>query len=93
MFTREKYCAVCGCLFNLPLLRNPDNPDPTEDEMLALNNPYDLRVLPRDLTTVNFPTPFAAEMLIKQIVAYGLSRGRSLARPVSENLNWKKIGC
>ena len=62
MFTREKYCAVCGCLFSLPLLRNPENPDPNEDEMLALNDPYDLRVLPRDLTTVFCPNAHYSEI-------------------------------
>ena len=56
MFTKEKYCAVCGCPFSLPLIRNPENPDPDEDEMLALSDPYDSRVLPRDLTSVLRPT-------------------------------------
>ncbi|CAD6586962.1 MAG: hypothetical protein ASARMPRED_002896 [Alectoria sarmentosa] len=42
MFTKEKYCAVCGCLFSLPLIRNPENPDPNEDEMLAVSDPYPL---------------------------------------------------
>lgn len=41
---------MCGCPFSLPLIRNPENPDPNEDEMLALNDPYDSRVLPRELT-------------------------------------------
>lgn len=61
MFTREKYCAVCGCLFSLPLLRNPENPDPNEDETLALNDPYDSRVLPRHLTTVICPNAQCSE--------------------------------
>lgn len=55
MFTKEKYCAVCGCPFSLPLIRNPQDPDPNEDTMLALSNPYDSRLLPRELTTVTFP--------------------------------------
>ena len=50
--TKEKYCAVCGCLFSMPLIRNPENPDPNEDPMLPLNDPYDSRVLPAELTAV-----------------------------------------
>ena len=50
--TKEKYCAVCGCLFSMPLIRNPENPDPDEDPMLPLNDPYDSRVLPAELTAV-----------------------------------------
>ena len=61
MFPREKYCAVYRYLFSLPLLHDPENPDPNEDEMLALNNPYDLRVLSRDLTTVFYPNAVYSE--------------------------------
>lgn len=53
--TKEKYCALCGCLFSLPLIRNPENPDPNEDPMLPLNDPYDSRVLPAELTAVHRP--------------------------------------
>lgn len=52
MLTKEKYCAVCGCLFSLPLIRNSENPDPNEDPMLPLNDPYDSRLLPVELTAV-----------------------------------------
>lgn len=62
MFTKEKYCAVCGCPFSLPLIRNPEDPDPNEDEMLALSDPYDSRVLPRELTSVFLQTSRAARM-------------------------------
>ena len=83
MFTKEKYCAVCGCPFSLPLIRNPDNPDPNEDEMLALSDPYDSRVLPRALTSVFRPNVCCSEkVLIEQAVAYGLSRGWSMAETV-----------
>ena len=54
MLTKEKYCAVCGCPFSLALLQNPNNPDFDEDEMLVLSNPYDSRVLPGQLTIVQF---------------------------------------
>ena len=52
MFTKKKYCAVCGCPFSLPLIHNPENTDLNEDEILALRDPYDPRVLPRELTSV-----------------------------------------
>ena len=52
MYCREKYCALCGCLFSLPKLRNPENPDPDEDPLLVYSDPYDSRVLPRELTEV-----------------------------------------
>lgn len=54
MFTKEKYCAVCGCLFSLPLIRDPEHPDPNEDSMLQYSDPYDSRVLPKELTLVWF---------------------------------------
>ena len=83
MFTKEKYCAVCGCPFSLPLIRNPEDPDPNEDEMLALSDPYDSRVLPRELTTVFRPHVWCGEnALIEQAVAYGLSRGGPMAESV-----------
>ena len=46
MLTREKYCAVCGCPFSLPEIRNPVNPDPNEHWSLILGDPYDSRLLP-----------------------------------------------
>ena len=52
MFTREKYCAVCGCPFSLPLFRDPEQPDPDGDEILLLCAGYDSRVLPEELTHV-----------------------------------------
>lgn len=83
MFTKEKYCAVCGCPFSLALIRNPEHPDPNEDEMLALSNPYDSRVLPRELTSVYRPNVWCSEnALIEQAVAYGLPCGRSMAGTV-----------
>ncbi len=83
MWSREKYCAVCGCPFSVPLIRNPENPDPNEDYMLTLSNPYDSRVLPRELTTVFRPNVRCSESaLIEQTVAQGISRGRSMAGTV-----------
>lgn len=71
MFTKEKYCAVCGCPFSLPLIRDPENPDPNEDEMLALSDPYDSRVLPRELTSVFLSNVRCSEdTLIRPVVAY-----------------------
>lgn len=52
MFTREKYCAVCGCLFSLPDIRDPVNPDPDEDPLLAYGYTYDSRLLPQKMTEV-----------------------------------------
>ena len=52
MFTREKYCAVCGCLFRLPDIRDPVHPDPDENPLLPLGDLYDSRILPRELTEV-----------------------------------------
>ena len=43
---------VCGGVFGGALLWGSENPDPNEDEILPLNDPYDARVLPRDLATV-----------------------------------------
>lgn len=54
MFTREKFCAVCGCHFSLPDIRDPVNPDPNEDPMLPFGDPYDSRLLPRKMTEVRF---------------------------------------
>ena len=79
MFTRKKYCAVCGCLFSLPLLRDPDDPDPNEDTMLALNNPYDSRVLPRDLTSV-----FCSNALCNEDANEGSSGFRTFAWSVGD---------
>ena len=86
MLTREKYCAVCGCPFSVPFIRNPENPDPDEDSMLVLNNPYDSRLLPRELTTVFHPDFRCSEsVLIEQTVAQAISRGRSMAEIVRAN--------
>ena len=52
MWTREKYCAVCGCHFSLPDIRDPVNPDPDEDPVLPLGDPYDSRILPKDMIQV-----------------------------------------
>lgn len=50
MFTREKFCAVCGCLFSLPDIRDPVNPDPDENPLLAYGDCYDSRILPQEMT-------------------------------------------
>lgn len=52
MLNEEDNCAGCGCSFSLPLVRNPEDPDPNEDGMLALSDSYDSRVLSRELTSV-----------------------------------------
>lgn len=50
MFTREKFCAVCGCLFSLPDIRDPVNPDSDENPLLAYGDCYDSRILPQEMT-------------------------------------------
>ncbi|KAL9628894.1 MAG: hypothetical protein Q9164_007112 [Protoblastenia rupestris] len=50
MISREKYCAVCGCHFSLPDIRDPENPEPDENPLLAYSDPYDSRILPQELT-------------------------------------------
>lgn len=83
MFTKEKYCAVCGCLFSLPLIRKPENPALNGDEILASSDGYDSRVLPRELAGVIRPNVLYSEnALIEQAVAYEFSRGRSMAESV-----------
>ena len=52
MFTRAKYCAVCGCLFGLPDICNPALLGPDEDEEWAMSYAYDARVLPKELANV-----------------------------------------
>ena len=52
MLSREKYCAVCGCHFSSPDIRDPENPDPDENPLLAYSDPYDSRILPQELTQV-----------------------------------------
>ena len=54
MFTREKFCAVCGCHFSLPDIRDPVNPDPDEDPMLPLGDPYDSRILSQEMIQVRY---------------------------------------
>lgn len=60
MYTGEKFCAVCGCLFSLPDVRDPVNPDPDEDCLLPLGDPYDSRILPQKLTEVRRGSTFPA---------------------------------
>lgn len=52
MWTRSKYCAVCGCSFGIPDIRDPVNPDPDEDPSILLGDPYDARLLPQGQTQV-----------------------------------------
>ena len=56
MYSAERYCVVCGCLFSLPDIRNPANPDPDEDCLLPYADPYDSRLLPREMTEVRHPS-------------------------------------
>ena len=81
MFTKEKYCAVCGCPFSLPLIHTPET-DPNEDEMLILSFMYDPRVLPRELAVIRPNFLCSEHALIEQAVADVFSRGRSMAQSV-----------
>ena len=63
MGTREKYCAVCGCHFSLPDIRDPVNPDPDENALLPLGDPYDSRMLPQEMTEVRYESQSLDESL------------------------------
>lgn len=81
MFTKEKYCAVCGCPFSLPLIHTPET-DPNEDELLILSSEYDPRVLPRELAVIRPNLLYRENALIEQAVAHVFSCGRSMAQSV-----------
>lgn len=83
MWTRAKYCAVCGCPFGLPSFRDLHEVDDNGDEVLFLGDGYDSSVLPTELTHV-FPRDILCNeiALIKQAVAYQLSRRWSVAETV-----------
>ena len=83
MFTKEKYCAICGCPFSLPLIQTPQEPSLDEDGILTLRCQYDPRVLPKELAVIIRPNFLCSEnALTEQAVAYVFSRGRSMAETV-----------
>lgn len=96
MFTREKYCAVCGCLSSLPDIRDPVHPDPDENPLLPHGDPYDSRILPRELTEVRrgsaYPSnPAYADWIVSGSLIFVSSDTGETRELISQILRRKKL--
>ena len=59
MYTRNKYCCICGSIFLLPTICNPVDHTEAEEVILDIENPYDSRVLSQEKILVSFKHPYS----------------------------------